>query len=270
VVKKQKLKRMLLLFLLMCAVGVFAASGYVLVDYYLESHDQQQVHRELVELTRVPQPEQTTQQEPLPTHVTVADPKTGEERAVLREYAELYERNSDLVGWIEVPGTDINYPVLQSSVKDYYLRRDFNKKRANHGSIYVWEWADVFAPSDNVTMFGHRMRDGTMFYDLLQYDDEKFWREHPVFRFSTLEEHNEYEIIAAFRTSGTGGEGFAYHTFVNASTAEEFDAFVSRCKELSLYDTGVTAQYGDKLVTLSTCDYSLSNGRMVVVGRRTQ
>ena len=137
--EKQKIKRRAMLFLLLCALGIFAYSGYVLVNYYLESHDQQQIHRELVELTQVPHLEQSAQQDPLPTHVTLSDPKTGEERAVLREYAELYEQNSDLVGWIEVPGTKINLPVMQSSVKDYYLRRDFNKKRANHGSIYVWE-----------------------------------------------------------------------------------------------------------------------------------
>ena len=112
------------------------------------------------------------------------------------------------------------------------------------------------------------MSDGSMFYRLLSYEKKDFWSSHPTFRFSTLEEHHEYEIMAAFRTSGTGGEGFAYHTFVNASTPEEFDAFVSQCKALSFYDTGVTAQYGDKLVTLSTCDYTFDNGRMVVVGRK--
>lgn len=127
----------------------------------------------------------------------------------------------------------------------------------------------MFAPSDNVTLFGHRMNDGTMFYDLLNYANVDFWREHTTFRFDTLEEKREYEVFAAFRTSGTGGEGFDYHTFVDATGSEEFDAFVSECKAPSLYDTGITPQYGDKLVTLSTCDYALKNGRMVVIGCRT-
>lgn len=250
--------------LLIMLLGVFVFSGWVLADYWLESRAQQQEHEQLRELVQTSEPEQ----EKLPSFVTVIDPETGKERTALRQYAALYERNSDFVGWVSIAGTRIDYPVMQNNVKDYYLRRDFDKKRANHGSIYVWEQADVFAPSDNVTLFGHRMNDGTMFYDLLEYAREDFWQEHPTFRFDTLEGEYEYEIFAVFRTSGTGGEGFDYHTFVNAADGAEFDAFVNKCKELSLYDTGITPQYGDKLVTLSTCDYALKNGRMVVIGRR--
>lgn len=255
-------KMLLLLFVLL--LGVFLFSGWVLADYWMDSQNQQQEHEQLRQLVQSSESEQ----EELSAFVTVTDSETGEERMVLREYAALYERNPDFVGWVSVEGTDIDYPVVQSDIKDYYLRRDFDRKRANHGSVYVWEQADVFAPSDNVTLFGHRMNDGTMFYDLLEYAREDFWQEHPRFRFDTLEGAYEYEIFAAFRTSGTGGEGFDYHTFVNAADGAEFDAFVNKCKELSLYDTGITPQYGDKLVTLSTCDYALKNGRMVVIGRR--
>lgn len=248
---------------LLVLILVFLVSGGILADYWLDSRREQQEHEQLRQLVQTSEPEQGAS--PV---VTVADPKTGETRTMLGEYAALYERNSDLVGWVSIPGTRIDYPVMQSAQPDYYLRRSFDKKRANHGSIYVWEQADVFAPSDNVTLFGHRMNDGTMFYALLDYAHEAFWREHTTFRFDTLEEKREYEIFAAFRTSGTGGEGFAYHAFVDAVKGEDFDTFVRMCKELSFYDTGITPQYGDKLVTLSTCDYALENGRMVVVGRR--
>lgn len=251
----------ILSFLLILLV-VFLISGGILADYWLDSRHTRREHEQLRQLV------QTSGQEGQMPLVTVVDPKTGEMRTVLGEYAALYERNGDLVGWVSVPGTRIDYPVMQSAQPDYYLRRSFDKKRANHGSIYAWEPADVFAPSDNVTLFGHRMNDGTMFYDLLNYADEAFWREHTTFQFDTLEEKGEYEIFAAFRTSGTGGEGFAYHAFVDAVNGEDFDTFVRTCKELSFYDTGITPQYGDKLVTLSTCDYALENGRMVVVGRR--
>lgn len=259
-----KKQNVVLCCLLIVLLGVFAFSGWKLGEYWLTSRRQQQEHEQLRQLVRPSVPEQ----EELSPFVTITDPETGEERTVLREYAALYERNSDFVGWVSIPDTRINYPVMQSDVKDYYLRRDFDRKRANHGSVYVWEQADVFAPSDNVTLFGHRMNDGTMFYDLLEYAREDFWRGHPAFRFDTLEGAYEYEIFAAFRTSGTGGEGFDYHTFVHAADPEEFAAFVDQCKELSRYDTGITPRYGDKLVTLSTCDYALKNGRMVVIGRR--
>lgn len=261
---KKRRKGPVALFVLLPLLGVFLYSGWVLADYWLESNAQQQEHEQLRQMVQAAEAEQ----EELPVFVSVTDPETGEARTVLRQYAPLYESNCDFVGWIRIDGTRIDYPVVQSAVKDYYLRRGFDKKRANHGTIYAWEQGDVFAPSDNVTLFGHRMNDGTMFYDLLGYADENFWQAHPVFRFDTLEEEGEYEIFAAFRTSGIGGEGFDYHTFVDAADPEEFDAFVSRCKELSRYDTGITPKYGDKLVTLSTCDYALKNGRMVVVGRK--
>ena len=261
---KPRKKNVVLGLVLTALIGVFLSSGWVLADYWLDSRARQQEHEQLRQLLQTDLPEQ----ENLPAHVTVTDPESGEERMVLRQYAALYERNRDLVGWVSIPDTRINYPVIQSAVKDYYLRRNFEKKRANHGSIYVWEQADVFAPSDNVTLFGHRMNDGTMFYDLLNYAREEFWQAHPTFRFDTLEGEYKYEIFAAFRTSGTGGEGFDYHTFVNAADSVQFDAFVNKCRELSLYDTGITPQYGDKLATLSTCDYALKNGRMVVVGHR--
>lgn len=265
-----KYGKTLIWLLLLLLVGVFGYSGWMLADYYGQSARQKQAHEQLQELVRQPVRPATEVAEPLPTHVAVTDPETGEERQILREYAELYTRNPDLVGWISIEGTDIDYPVVQSDVKDYYLRRDFDRKRANHGSIYAWELADVSAPSDNVTLFGHRMNDGTMFYDLLSYAGEDFYRAHPNFRFSTLDGHWDYEIFAAFRTSGTGGEGLEYHTFVEADSPEAFDDFVAQCRDLSFYDTGIVPQYGDKLVTLSTCDYALENGRMVVVGRRVE
>lgn len=254
-----------LVLLLLVLTGIFLFSGYVLVDYWLQSWEQKQVHGELTQLVRLPEMAQE-----LPSHVSVTEPETGAQRFILREYEALYRRNSDLVGWICVEGTAIDYPVVQSAIKDYYLRRDFDKKRANHGSVYVWEEADVSLPSDNVTLFAHRMNDGTMFYDLLMYRERAFWQEHPIFRFSTLSEHYKYEIFAVFRTSGNGGEGFAYHTFVDAVDRNSFEAFVDQCRALSFYDTGITPRYGDKLVTLSTCDYALENGRMVVVGRRVE
>ncbi|MBR2897337.1 MAG: class B sortase [Oscillospiraceae bacterium] len=258
------MKRKLLLIPIGLLVGVFLLSGWRLGDYMIRSHRQKQLHRELAEIVRA----DAEAQKELPPHKTVKHPETGEERAVLRKFASLYERNGDLVGWICIPGTKINYPVLQSRVEEYYLRRDFDKTWSHHGSIYAWEKADVFAPSDNVTLFGHQMNDGAMFCDLLDYADAAFWREHPTFRFDTLDGEFAYEIFAVFRTSGTGGEGFAYHTFTDAADAEEFDAFAAECRALSLYDTGIVPRYGDKLVTLSTCDEAIENGRMVVVGRR--
>jgi sortase B len=152
---------------------------------------------------------------------------------------------------------------------NYYLYRDFYKKWSNGGSLYIREACDVQTPTDNVTIYGHNMKNsGTMFHQLLDYTEKEFWQEHRYIRFDTLSERHTYEIIATFKTSANAGEGFPYHLFINAENEAEFDAFVKTCKELAFYDTGVSASYGDKLITLSTCEYTLDNGRLVVVAKR--
>lgn len=202
-----------------------------------------------------------------PTDPTQATEPT--ESSMLYEYQLLYEINNDMVGWISIDGTDINYPVVQSPYEsNFYLRRNFYKESATCGTIYVREACDVNAPSDNVTLYGHNMRNGTMFADLHSYKDQSFWEKYKYIQFNTLTEYHQYEIFAVFKTSATMGEGFRYHIFDDASNAAEFDEFVATCKEMSFYDTGITPQYGEKLLTLSTCDKTIDNGRLVVVARR--
>ena len=198
--------------------------------------------------------------EPLPT-IAVSD--------ILYEYQLLYQLNNDMIGWITIEGTEINYPVVQSLYEpNFYLRRNFYKEKATCGTVYARESCDVNLPSDNVTLYGHNMRNGTMFADLHNYEDPAFWASNRFIQFNTLKEYHTYEIFAVFKTSATIGEGFRYHIFDTAETPAEFDAFVAQCKGLSFYDTGITPQYGEKLLTLSTCDKSIDNGRLVVVARR--
>ena len=208
-----------------------------------------------------------TQPEELLTEVV--DPETGETVSLLPQFKELYLLNRDIVGWIQIPGTDIDYPVMQNlKTTDYYLKRNFDKEKSARGCIYVREACDVFAPSDNLTIYGHRMRDRSMFAQLDLYMKKDFWQEHPYIYFDTIREMHTYKIIAVFTTSGSVGIGFPYHEFEDAENEAEFDAFVQKVKELSLYDTGLDAKYGDKLISLSTCEYSQNNGRLVVVAKR--
>ena len=107
-----------------------------------------------------------------------------------------------------------------------------------------------------------------MFGALEEYKSQSFYEEHKSVQFDTLTQHNEYEVIAVFKTVAYSSEGFRYYDFVNAEDEDEFNAYVEKCKELALYDTGVTAEYGDRLITLSTCEYSAQNGRLVVVAKK--
>lgn len=284
------MKRWMFTVLIIFFAGVFLTSAGVLGKYFWDSYIQRRQQDQIVDMVDRPAtrpaiaptaasvPEQTTAptESAPPTettapyeYVTVTDPVTGQTRQIMQEYEELYLLNPHLVGWIQIPGTAVNYPVLQNSAEtDYYLYKDIYREYSRHGSIYVRESCDVFAPSDNVTIYGHKMKDGSMFAALNDYEDKAFFEDHRFIYFDTLEQYHTYEVLSVFITTAVKGQGFRYHAFENAADAGEFDSFVETCKALSLYDTGVSAQYGDKLICLSTCNYNIDNGRLVVVAKR--
>ena len=191
------------------------------------------------------------------------------EKDFLDECKELYEINDDIVGWICFPETTINYPVMQTSLsnRDYYLYRDFYKRSNKYGCIYAAEDCDVFEPSDNVTLYGHHMGDGSMFAGLDAYKDKEYWEGHQTFTFDTLYEHHIYQIISVFKISADD-DSFRYHMFTDALDEEEFNEFIANIKSRQFYETEIPVEYGDKIVCLSTCEYTLYNGRFVVVGKR--
>ena len=274
------MKRWIYNALILFFAGIFLVSGAILAKYFIESAQQKNKYDKLSNMmasapttprpTIPDDPEVTVSTEPTePPMVDVIDPETGETVTMLPQFAELYKLNNHLVGWIKIPGTDIDYPVMQNTAQDeYYLKRDFDRNYSARGSIYIQENCDMFTPSDNITVYGHRMRDRSMFGQLDKFLDESFCKEYPYIYFDTIKELHTYQILSVFTTTVSVGEGFRYHTFVDAETPEEFDNFVSGCKRMSHYDTGVTAEYGDKLICLSTCEYTHVNGRLVIVAKR--
>lgn len=174
--------------------------------------------------------------------------------------------NPEQVGWIQISGTNIDYPVMQSKDEsDFYLRHDYYGNYSVHGCPYLKEECNL-SESDNLVIYGHHMSDGTMFAALDGYMDKKFWENHKKISFIVGETNWEYEVICAFKTSANGI--FSYHEFIQAKDEEHFDKYMKECKKRSFYETGLSASYGDKLLTLSTCEYSLKNGRLVVVAKR--
>lgn len=205
-----------------------------------------------------------------PSAGTTEPPATAPaEPTMLPEYQPIYEMNNDTVGWIKIEGTVINYPVMQKKdAVDYYLDHNFNKQYAASGAIYVREACDVFKPSDNIVIYGHRVYGGLMFSGLQYYTSRSFWQSHQYITFDTLYERHTYQIFAVFKTDATPGKGYAYHRFNDALDKDDYDEFISTVKGLAFYDTGITPKYGDKLITLSTCEYTLEDGRLVVVAVR--
>ena len=257
--------------LILVFVALFLVSGYMLVSYYWESQQSQSEFDQLAQMvqqstTEAPTPEQT---DPPITSEPVEENTEPPQPQPLPEYIELSALNPDMVGWLRIDNTKINYPVMHTpDSTDYYLRRNFYGKYSSHGCLYAREQCSIDPASDNITIYGHNMKDGSMFAALLKYRSKSFWKNHPYITFDTLMEHHTYEIFAVFTTTASKGKGFSYHQFVDAKSEEHFDEFVQTCLDLSLYDTGIVPQYGDKLITLSTCEYTQTNGRFVVVARR--
>lgn len=243
---------------------VLGTSTYFIFDHYKESNKQAELYGELANLVNA------TAQTDAATEPAEQIPYS-EEKMLLPELAGLYQQNGDLVGWISIADTNINYPVMQTvNEPNFYLKHSFDKEYSDYGCPYVQEDCDVQKPSDNLVIYGHHMSNGSMFAHLEKFKSKNFWSEHRMITFNTLTDKQEYEIIAVFRTVvyTDSPDAFKFYRFVDAKNAEEFNSFAAQCKELSFYDTGVTAEYGDKLITLSTCEYSRNNSRLVVVAKR--
>lgn len=256
------MKKKICMILMAAFVLLFGTSAYFIYDHYRQDKQQAELYDSLAELVDSAAEAEEEPAEPI---------LYTEEKTVLPELAELYQQNSDLAGWIRIENTNINYPVMHTPDNpDFYLKHGFDKEYSDYGCPYVQENCDVQLPSDNVIIYGHHMKNGSMFCDLEKFKSKDFWQEHKTISFSTVTDRYEYEIVSVFKTFvySDSPDSFKYYHFVNAETPENFSAFVDKCKELSLYETGVSAEYGDKLITLSTCEYSRTNGRLVVVAKR--
>ena len=184
---------------------------------------------------------------------------------------ELKKQNNDIVGWLEIPNTKINYPVLQTTDNEYYMTHTYKKEYSKDGSIFLDKDYNWDVPSSNLLIYGHNNKNGNMFQELLKYEDESYYKEHSTIKFTTLNEDCTYEIIAVFKSRvyyKSEKNVFRYYYFINAENEEEYNNYVEESKKASLYNTGKTAEYGEQLLTLSTCEYSQEDGRFVIVARK--
>lgn len=267
------MKKPLYLAVIAVLLVVFAVSAFFVGRYLIQGKQEADRFDQLAQMkdNATTQPPETTTPE-----TTAEEPtETTEETTVptepqpLAEYEALHEMNSDMVGWLKIEGTKLDYPVMQTPDNpNYYLYRNFDKADSSRGAIYAREECDINEPSDNITIYGHNMADGSMFATLNNYTSKTTWENNNLIIFDTLTEYHTYKIFAVFKTSANLGEGFSYHQFVDAADEKEFNDFVATCKKLSFYDTGITPVYGDKLICLSTCEYTLNNGRLVVAAVR--
>ena len=189
---------------------------------------------------------------------------------MLSAYAPLYAQNPDLFGWIEIADTVVNYPVMHTPEDpEFYLHRAYDGTSAYSGVPFLG--GDCFLGCGNYIVYGHNMKNGTQFATIPKYSSEAFWREHPTIRFDTLYETGLYDVVAAFYSQAYSANAvgvFRYYQFTDLRDEERFEEYAAQVKKASLYDTGIELEYGDQLLTLSTCEYHRTNGRFVVVAKK--
>ena len=191
---------------------------------------------------------------------------------VLKKYKKLYKQNQDLAGWLSIEGTVIDYPVMQTGRKnsDYYLHHDFEKKESDHGTLFLDARNDYVNRDTNLIIYGHNMRDGTMFGGLKSFMDKEYMEQHREIVFDTIYEKARYKVVAVClsKVNYQDDEAFRYYNFLEASGKEEFNAFLANIQQLTVFDQIIDISYGDELLTLSTCNSYIQDGRLFLIAKK--
>lgn len=200
---------------------------------------------------------------------SIAYREPGDFEHMLPQYSHLYAENNDMFGWLRIDDTRIDYPVMYTPEDpEKYLHTDFSGKNSFSGTPFL-DGAASF-DSDQLLIYAHNMKNGTMFRDLYKYENRDFWEEHPYIYLDTLYDQYTFEVMAVLydKVYYKTDECFKFYQFIDADDQQKYEEAVGYYKEHALYDTGVTARYGDQLLCLVTCAYQTEDGRFLVVARK--
>lgn len=261
-----KKKRILLNILMILCVGVFTGAVGTLAWTLWNSRQEDNSFRKLAGII---QTEAQRKEYGLENGTHGENKEGAEELEQVSDYAGVYALNHDFAAWIRINGTVLDYPVMCSPYDpQYYIRRDFYGRNSISGTPFLGEGCNV--ESLSVIVYGHNMKNGTMFGTLDKYSKADYWREHPMISFDTLKEERQYDVFSVFQTRlyQEEGDSFPYYEYGGDISKEEYESFVAQAREKSLYDTGIVPEYGEELLILSTCSYQADDGRFVVAARR--
>ena len=262
--KKQEKRRKLLV--VCCSMAAIVCLGYFGI-YNWYNYRTADNYKQLSELK---DKEPAVSEAPAPVIHYTSEEVQSTPPPVLDEYKNLLNKNKRLIGWVKIDDTNIDYPVMQTTDNEYYLDHNLNQEYDKNGSIFMDKDCDVLKPSTNFILYGHHMKSGQMFGSLSLYSDQSYYEKHPYIQFDSIYEKGLYEIMYVFRSRVYSEDEivFKYYQFIDAQSEQDFDSYMNDMEAMSLYDTGVTASFGDQLLTLSTCDYQEKNGRFVVVAKK--
>lgn len=187
----------------------------------------------------------------------------------------LLKENSDFKGWITVPNTKIDNPIYQTDNNDFYLTHNQQKQKSAYGALF-FDCKNVITESEtdkNLVIYGHHMKNGSMFANLTKYKQLSFYKQNPTIEFSTLYKKGTYKIYAAFVLNASKADDNDYIYNISRKSFiddDDFDSWVNEARQRSLINTGVDVKNGDNIITLVTCTYDFDNARFVVMARETR
>ena len=224
---------------------------------------------ELADLVQdIPSTDNTTEATDDPSDETTA-PELSEEPeepkpVFTRNLAPLIEKNADCIGWVYIEDTAVDYPVMHTPKEPQrYLRLNFDKEYSSAGVPFLKGVCTMNC--DNLVIYGHNMKNGTMFSDVTQYRNKEYCIEHPVIEFETEQGLKCYTVFAVIYVKNTD----SWYDFHTAADEAEYNDKIEEIKRRALYDTGITPEYGQQLLTLSTCYGATKLDRIIVIGVET-
>jgi sortase B len=255
--------------LLLISLAAAAAGVWLIVSYFAEDYGSRQQNASLEKVHS--------------SAVSAASASSSDNGGMLPEFTALYAKNKDIKGWITIPGTDIDYPVVETSDNDKYLHTGFNNQPSKSGTLFL-DFRDTIEPfSQDLIIYGHNLKDGQMFNQLDKYERRAnndylgFYNSSPVITFNTLYSRDKWKIFAVFVTTADSSyTGSLYYLNTGFGSDEDFNSFITGVRKRSFINTGVDVSPSDKLLTLSTCDYNYpmtddgEYARLVVMARRVR
>ena len=234
-------------------IAIMAVSGYKIVTYFYRAHEQKKIFTSIEK--------------------KIDNNQKGLVKAkgnnIQKKYAKLYEENSDFVGWIKIKGTKINYPVMKTTKPyDFYLMHNFKKEDSIYGTPFVGEKCSVDPMDFNTIIYGHHMKNGTMFSDLIKYKNVDFYKEHKYVQFDTIKDSGKYLVVYAFVSEVNVKKSFEYYNVAYWSGKKKINKYINEISKRSLYNTNEKITYKDKIISLSTCENTNENSRMVIVCKK--
>lgn len=245
------MRKIIYFIIVLLLIALIVVSSYYIYKQLSEENKQESIFNELHEIIQV--------DEQNPTEDIVV------ENNDINLY-ELYQQNNDLIGWIKIDNTNIDYPVMQTrNDEEYYLKRNFYKNYSSYGTPFMASSCNINS-SENIIIYGHHMNNLQMFGILEKYKSKDFYKEHRAIKFYTLDGLQEYEIFAVFKTALYQKNTFKYYQNIEFENEADYNNFINNCINRSFYKTGIKPVHKNKLITLSTCEYSTKDSRLVVVG----